>query len=160
MILCDFTKGSVLTDWRVINDVVMGGRSKGRLRINAEGHAEFIGTISLENNGGFSSIRCQFDKKDIADFQKISIRLKGDGKAYQFRVKSKKTDRHNYIFPFETSGEWQIIDIQLNKMIPSFRGRKLDMPNYSGEKLEEIAFLIGNKKTESFKIEIDKIILK
>lgn len=160
MILFDFKKDSVLTNWRVIDDVVMGGRSNGSLDINSEGNAVFRGVISTENNGGFSSIRYQFERREIAPYKKISIRLKGDGKAYQFRVKSTKSQRHNYIFPFETTGEWETIEIQLSEMTPAFRGRKLEMLNYNGEIIEEIAFLIGNKKAESFSLEIDKIWLK
>lgn len=45
-------------------------------------------------------------------------------------------------------------------MYPSFRGRKLAQPNFSSDHVEEIAFLIGNKKPESFKLMIDKIELK
>jgi hypothetical protein len=36
-------------------------------------------------------------------------------------------------------------------------GRRLDQPNFSHEFIEEIAFLIGNKKPESFKLLIDKL---
>jgi hypothetical protein len=31
------------------------------------------------------------------------------------------------------------------------------MPNFQSIKIEELGFLIGNKKNESFKLEIDKI---
>jgi hypothetical protein len=34
------------------------------------------------------------------------------------------------------------------------------MANFSGSSLEEIVFLIGNKKNESFKLMLDKIELK
>jgi NADH dehydrogenase [ubiquinone] 1 alpha subcomplex assembly factor 1 len=34
------------------------------------------------------------------------------------------------------------------------------MENYPGEQMEMIAFLIGNKKAEPFKLEIDSIVLK
>ena len=52
------------------------------------------------------------------------------------------------------------IQIPLQEMYPSFRGRKLAQPNFSSDHVEEIAFLIGNKKPESFKLMIDKIELK
>jgi len=34
-------------------------------------------------------------------------------------------------------------------LYPSFRGRKLDLPNFSHDYIEEIVFLIGNKKPEN-----------
>ena len=45
-------------------------------------------------------------------------------------------------------------------MYPSFRGRRLDEPNFSHDYIEEIVFLIGNKKNENFELIIDKIALK
>ena len=42
--------------WRSINDGVMGGLSSGGMRLE-DGIAVFSGTLSLENNGGFSSVR-------------------------------------------------------------------------------------------------------
>ena len=85
------------------------------------------------------------------------IRLKGDGKRYQFRTKSNRYERHAYIYYFETTGNWQTIEIPLLKMYPTFRGRRLDIPNYPAEQLEQIAFLIANKKAESFELKIDWI---
>jgi hypothetical protein len=62
--------------------------------------------------------------------------------------------------PFETSGEWQEIEISLQEMYPSFRGRILDIPNFANEYIEELNILIGNKKKEKFKLLLDKIELK
>ncbi|GLR19946.1 CIA30 family protein [Portibacter lacus] len=160
MVLFDFNKDSSLDQWVVVDDNVMGGRSDGRFLLNDNGHAVFKGEVSLENNGGFSSVRYSFDQIEVKDYTKMVLRIKGDGKRYQFRVKPDRNDRHSYIYYFETSGEWQNISIPLTQMKPFFRGRKLDIPNYSAQELEEVAILISNKKAESFKLEIDKITLK
>jgi NADH dehydrogenase [ubiquinone] 1 alpha subcomplex assembly factor 1 len=42
-------------------------------------------------------------------------------------------------------------------MYPAFRGKKLDLPNFDHNYMEEIAFLIGNKKPEKFRLLIDQI---
>jgi len=160
MTLFDFSKDSNPANWSIVDDVVMGGRSDGHFEINQEGHGVFYGEVSLENNGGFSSVRYNTGHKEIAGYSKIILKLKGDGKQYQFRVKSDRNDRHSYIFYFETSGDWQHIAIPLSEMKPGFRGRKLNMPNYPAKVLEELAILISNKKEESFKLEIDKITLE
>ncbi len=160
MVLVDFDKNADLSQWYVVDDVVMGGRSSGSFEINESGNAVFQGKVSLENNGGFSSVRYLFDSQKVSDYKKAVIYLKGDGKKYQFRVKSSRYDRHSYIYTFQTSGDWQTIEIPLGEMIPSFRGFRLNIPNYPIEHLEEIAFLIGNKKPESFRLELDKIILE
>jgi len=90
----------------------------------------------------------------------ISIKLHGDGKRYQFGIKSNSGDYYSYISTFSTSVEWQEIEIPIKDMYPSFRGRKLDQPNFSNDYIEEIGFLIGNIKAEKFILLIDKIELK
>lgn len=160
MEIFDFTKNSSLENWYIINDNVMGGVSRSTISINEDGNAVFQGSVSLENNGGFCSVRNSFEKITVANFDKVVLRLKGDGKRYQFRIRANRDDYYSYITYFETSGNWQTIEIPLEKMYPVFRGRKLDMPDFSGKSIEEIAFLIGNKKEEKFQLEIDKIELK
>lgn len=159
-VIFDFGPNEDLSYWTVVNDVVMGGRSESYLGLNDEGHGVFEGDVSLENNGGFSSIRCNYERVDVEDYQKVVITLKGDGKNYQFRVKAKANDYYSYILPFPTSGEWEAIEIPLKEMYPAFRGRLLDQPNFNHPYFEQIAFLIGNKKNEHFKLLIDKIELR
>ncbi len=159
-ILFDFTKTSNLDNWRIVDDVVMGGRSNGSFEINKDGHGKFSGDISLENNGGFSSLRYNFKTKDVSNYSKIILQVKGDGKTYQFRVKSSSKDYASYIYEFQTTSDWLTIEIPFDDMYPGFRGRRLRQPNYEGEEMEEIGFLIGNKKEESFELLIDKIELK
>ncbi len=156
-VFVDFNSESTLESWFTVDDVVMGGRSNSSFEINEQGNAVFSGNVSLDNNGGFASLRYVFQKLDMGSFKTIAIRLKGDGLRYQFRVKSSRTERHSYIYYFDTSGSWQWIEIPLSEMYPSWRGRRLNDPNYPAQKLEEIGILIGNKKPEAFKLEIDKI---
>ena len=144
-------------DWRIVDDVVMGGRSQGSFTLSEDGHGLFSGKVSLENYGGFSSVRHVVTDLNIQGNSVFVIRLKGDGKNYQFRTKSNRYQRHSYIGEFKTNGEWQEITIEIEDMYPAFRGRKLKMPPYPGNELAEIAFLIGNKKAESFRLEIDWI---
>ena len=159
-IIYDFNKDSSRSDWRIINDGVMGGESQGKFSIDADGNGIFSGTVSLENNGGFSSVRHQFDKVNCTKDSKVLIRLKGDGKKYQFRIKDKSNSYYSYIYTFKTSGNWETIEIKLSDLYPSFRGRKLNLPNFNSDSFEEIVFLIANKKNESFKLTLDKIELK
>ena len=53
----DFNNTSNINSWQIVNDVVMGGKSSSTITINKEGHGQFSGTVSTENNGGFSSVR-------------------------------------------------------------------------------------------------------
>lgn len=158
--IINFNKNSNLFAWRVVDDAVMGGQSKGDFSLNTEGHAVFSGTVSTANNGGFSSLRHRFEKINVASFEMIKIRLKGDGNKYQFRVKPTKFNQFAYTTYFQTKTEWETIEIKLADLIPTFRGRVLDMDNYDGKELEELGLLIGNKKNQEFQLIIDSIILE
>jgi hypothetical protein len=103
MILFDFNAQSELRNWVIVDDVVMGGHSTGSFSLTPEGHGLFKGQISLENNGGFSSVRYRFDSKTVGEFTKVKLRVKGDGKSYQFRVRSSAGDSHAYVATFKTT---------------------------------------------------------
>ncbi len=157
LLLFDFEPGGSLEGWVVVNDGVMGGRSRGSLSLSNEGHGIFSGEISLENYGGFSSIRYRGDRLTVGGSKKVVMRIKGDGRRYQFRIRENRDDSYTFISYFETSGNWEIIEIPLESFYPVFRGRRLDLPNYKANHLEEFGFLIGNKRPESFRLEIDYI---
>lgn len=155
-ILSDFSKNEI-NDWLVVDDTVMGGNSFGNFEISPNGKGVFYGNISLENNGGFSSIRYRFAPINIRQYSIIRIRLKGDRKRYQLRIKDDSRSGYSYINYFETSGIWEEIEIPFRSLYPSFRGRKLGGTNFDKSIIEEIGFLIGNKREEGFKLIIDFI---
>ncbi|MDX6746756.1 CIA30 family protein [Polaribacter sp. PL03] len=159
-VIFDFNLNSNISNWQVVDDAVMGGESSGNFKINKEGFGEFYGKVSLENNGGFSLLRYRFSLIKVREFKEVVIRVKGDGKKYQFRVKDAISNSHSFISNFETNGTWQVIKIKLSDMYPAFRGRELSIGNFSSEYIEEIAFLIGNKTTENFALKIDNIYLQ
>ena len=159
-IIFDFNKDSNIKDWRIVNDGVMGGLSDGLFKLSSKGHGVFFGHVSTKNNGGFSMVRYPIQELKSDKNSKIILNIKGDGKKYQLRIKNKQENFYSYINIFQTSGDWEEIVIPIKNMFPSFRGRKLDQANFSHDKIEEIAFLIGNKKEEDFRLMIDSIELK
>jgi len=160
LVICDFKNQIGDTDWYVLDDGVMGGLSEGNLQKRDTGNALYTGTVRTENNGGFSSIRHQFEAKKVSEYNQVTLKVKGDGKSYQFRIKEKRSQRYSYIHSFDTSGEWEVISLPLDEFYPGFRGRVIDIPNYPGEVMEEIAILIGNKTKENFALEIESIYLE
>ncbi len=157
MTIFDFDTESSLQEWFVVNDGVMGGLSEGQLYMNDQGHAVFEGNVSTDNYGGFTSIRHSFSTKKIKGKTQALLHLKGDGKSYQFRVKEDSDDRYSYIYQFDTNGEWETIEIPLGEMYASFRGRKLDIPNFACTQIEEVAFLIANNRDEQFQLLLDRV---
>jgi hypothetical protein len=140
-VVFEFSNDSTIEDWIIVDDRVMGGKSIGHFALTPNGHGLFEGNISLENYGGFSSVRYRFNKLKTSENSKIILTIKGDGKRYQFRIKRDAQDDYSYITYIETSGEWEVIEIPIREMFPSFRGRKLDLPNFNDGYIEEIGFL-------------------
>lgn len=160
IVLFDFNVNSNIDNWRVVDDNVMGGISASKFFVDASGNGVFKGNVSTENNGGFCSVQHYPKPVSLKEKKVFSIRLKGDGKKYQFRVKSERSNYYSYIYEFQTTTDWQTIEIPITELYASFRGRTIDIPNYDGASLEEIAFLVGNKKKEDFQLLIDKIEVK
>lgn len=156
----DFGTDLNLKNWYIVNDDVMGGLSSATLTNDNSGYAIFSGEISLDNNGGFASIRHNFKKISVSKNNTINILLKGDKKVYQLRIKENNYDYHSYVYNFTTSGKWEVISINLNDMYPSFRGRKLNDQNFRGSHINQISILIANKVEENFSLLIDKLYLK
>lgn len=156
----NFSNSTKIENWQVVNDEVMGGMSMGLIQINPEGNGVFSGHVSLDNNGGFCLIRHDLERIEVDNYSSFEIRLKGDGKKYQFRCKSSDHQRHSYIYTFDPGKVWTTITIPFEKMEPYFRGDTLKMPNYHGDFLAQVAFLIGNNKDENFNLEIDYITIK
>ena len=159
-VLYDFKQFDGPAGWRIINDGVMGGLSKGNIGMDDEGNGLFWGSVSLANNGGFSMASLSLNTTSVTGYSKVVVELKGDKKKYQLRLKSRRSQMHSYVKTFETSGEWEFIEVPFDEMEPRFRGRLLDMPAFQADQIEEIALLIGNKAEEDFKLAIRSISLK
>jgi hypothetical protein len=152
-----FDANNYFQQWYITNDDVMGGISNSSIKITEKGSAEFTGNVSTDNNGGFAMTRLPVNIKLKETNSKIVLKVKGDGKKYQLRIKSKRFQRFWYINTFQTKNEPQEIEIPLKDFYPSYRGYRLDFDNFSANSLQEIAILIGNKKNENFKLIIEKI---
>lgn len=146
-------------EWVAVNDTVMGGRSDGDLEIK-DGVLHFSGNLSLENNGGFSSIRHATDV-DLGERRGIRLKVKGDGRSYQLRL---NTDARYYQQPvafsatFETrEDDWVEVEIPFDQLTASFRGRQLSGYDFDPSNIRAIGVLLGDKTPGPFKLKIEEI---
>lgn len=152
-----FSTQTNIKEWRIVNDGVMGGVSKSSLVLTEAGHGQFSGHVSLANNGGFASTQLNKTIKLEEENKFIILRLKGDGRPYEFRLKGEISQSESYVHKFATSGEWENIRLAISDFYPQYRGRKLNMPNFNFESIKQMSFLITNKQEEDFKLWIDWI---
>lgn len=158
--LVDFNQAGVTDGWRVVNDGVMGGRSQSEIAFTDKGTALFQGTVSLENKGGFASVRTDIPARPLEDQAGIVLRIRGDGKRYQLMVRTdERFDGVSYRYAFATRAEaWTTIRAAWGGFVPVFRGRIVrDAPPLAPSLIRRIGFLISDKQAGPFQLEIDSI---
>jgi len=157
----EFKAENELNQWRIVNDGVMGGLSSGNIQWS-EGNTAMVwsGIVSLENNGGFASIRTLPKTYNVGDFKKIFLRVKGDGKTYKFRMRpSGDYDGIAYSLDFETTKDkWIEVELLVEDFQPTFRGNIYsEYGKMKTELLQQIGFLIAGKQAGDFRLEVDWI---
>ncbi len=149
-----------LNDWMVVNDSVMGGISRSQSEVTSRGTLIFRGDVSLENNGGFASIRHDAEAFDINQGEGIVLRVKGDGNTYQLRLRtSDGFDGMAYMTEFKTlEGEWKEYRLPWDVFTATYRGRLIpDAPKLQASGIRQIGFLIANKQEGPFELEVGTI---
>lgn len=146
--------------WVAINDGVMGGRSQGGPEL-VDGHLRFTGVLSLENNGGFSSIRTVGQDFDFSDAEALVLRVRGDGRTYQVRLATDaryRGIRVSYGSAFQTiRDQWIEVRLPWLSFSPSVRGLALSGPPMDRSQIREIGILIGDKREGPFQLDVDAI---
>lgn len=153
--LVDFAAG--VAGWRSVDDVVMGGISRSGLRATDDGTALFAGDLSLENNGGFASVRAVLPPTDLAGWTGLAVRVRGDGKRYQLRLRT--DDRYDgiaYQASFATRpGEWTEVPLPFAAFAPTFRGRRpAGAPALDPARLRQVGLMIAEKQAGEFALEL------
>ena len=141
--------------WNIVNDTVMGGRSSSSWS-DKSSTLSFEGFLSLENNGGFASIRHDLNNMNLSDNEGIFIKVKGDGRKYQFRIRSQASRWANYSQEFKTKKDTvQTFYLPYKGFKPSWRGRSVrNVPTLTGKDVRGIGFLLGDKIQGKFKLEV------
>jgi hypothetical protein len=158
--IADLGESGEVEAWYPINDTVMGGVSSSSIEPGTSGNALFTGVVSLENNGGFASVRNRAGTYDLSDCSGVRVRLRGDGKQYKFNIRTtRRFDGVNYRVEFPTKeGEWMEIDFPLAAFAPTFHGRVLeDAPALDPSRITSFGFLISDKQEGPFRLEIEWI---
>lgn len=137
--------------------MVMGGLSQSRLSITPEGTGVFEGEVSLENEGGFASVRTLPGEFGLAGRGSLSVRVRGDGKRYRLRL---RTDDHYdgvaYQAGFQTrQGEWMEVRLPFGSFRAVFRGRAVPgAPPLEPSSVRRIGFMIADGQEGRFRLEI------
>lgn len=112
-LLLDFGRNSI-RNWGPVNDDVMGGLSRCSIRYGNDG-LNWTGRISLENNGGFSSVRSPWGTWDLSGYGEVTIRCRStEGETQGFNLIMESSRQWFMPFwkgTFEATPEWKEITI-------------------------------------------------
>jgi NADH dehydrogenase [ubiquinone] 1 alpha subcomplex assembly factor 1 len=157
--LFDFRVAASAEEWQTVNDDVMGGVSHSGFSLTS-GVAVFRGEVSLENSGGFASVRTQPASLGLAGYDAVLLRAHGDGHRYKFTARVEgEFNGPVYQAPFATKrGHWQEHELPFADFIPTFRGRvQADAPPLDPARIASVGLLIADGQEGPFQLEIEWI---
>ena len=160
MLLFDFSTEHTIDAWVPINDVVMGGVSSSRLEATGNDTAAFTGLVSLENNGGFASVRSRPGKHDLRGYSGLELRIRGDARRYKINLKTDlRADGVLYRAVFETrEDEWQTLRLPFGEFLPTLRGRSVrEAPPLDLSCVNSVGLMISDRQAGPFRLEIARI---
>jgi len=147
--------------WRIVNDGVMGGLSSSNVAVKDD-KIIFSGNVSLENNGGFTSLRSPVKDYNFEEYSGLELKIKGDGKRYSISMKETSYFT-GYFFTstFETKKDvWITVKLPFNQFKLYYFGKETNSSKKIPlNNIKEISLLIGDKQSGEFKAEIDYIML-
>jgi monofunctional biosynthetic peptidoglycan transglycosylase len=156
-LIFDFRLQCAGEGWTPINDVVMGGLSRSTLDVTGQDTAVFRGVVSLENNGGFASVRSRANLYDLQGYEGVILRVRGDGKRYKLNLSMKPTIGgvlYRAAFESEVSA-WQVVRLPFTAFHPTFRGRRLaDAAPLDPGHVRAFELMISDRQAGSFALEL------
>lgn len=156
------TKALQDLDWAIVNDTVMGGRSEATIQWDKQGAMVWSGYLSLENNGGFVSIRSSGSTFDWSDYQGVEVILEGNGRDVQ--VSAQRLDRmiraggYRALVPTVLQGETRIY-IPFTAFELKRFGRSIQGPPLTQglSKIGQIGLLMADKREGPFRVQLKSI---
>lgn len=159
-VLFEFAGVDAAKEWQTVNDGVMGGVSEGKFKITEKKTLEFFGTLSLENNGGFASVRTKAKKLGLEKGDTVVAKVRGDGREYTLNLYlNKPLTAFSYRATLQTKkDEWIEVKVPLEKFEATSFGRVVkDAGAVEPEEVNALGLLLGDKKAGPFKLEVEWI---
>jgi monofunctional biosynthetic peptidoglycan transglycosylase len=158
----NFADPAAVQGWRAIDDRIMGGCSLSRAEFVEGGGLRFRGVVSVDNGGGFASIRSPEAAYDLGDGTGLRLRVRGDGKHYQLGLRTDRFfDGISYQAGFFTeSGGWLEIDLPFAGFVPTHHGRLLtNAAPLDPARIQSFGLFIAERQAGPFQLEVAEIFL-
>jgi hypothetical protein len=151
----DFTEPAGIQSWRSIDDRIMGGCSISRPEL-VDGGLLFRGVLSLDNGGGFASIRSPENNYRLGGCEGLLLQVRGDGKRYKLGLRTDGFfDGISYQAGFVAGDEWEEVYLPFIDFTPTHHGQRLTTaapldPN----KIQSFGLFIADRQSGPFHLEV------
>jgi hypothetical protein len=119
--------------------------------------------VSLENSGGFASVRTTPRDWNTSGAAAFLLRVRGDGKTYKFTIRTGDGfDGIQYQQRFTTiAGEWADVRLPVDEFVATFRGRKVPFAaRLDPAKVRALGLMISDKQAGPFELLVDRIAIE
>ncbi|MCG5514385.1 CIA30 family protein [Ectothiorhodospira shaposhnikovii] len=126
----------------------MGGVSRSCLRYDPAGFAVFEGVMSLEQGGGFASVRSGLFPGFAPGTDALVLEVCGDGKAYKLSLRmDEQFDGISYQAAFQPpAGVWTQVRLPVRNFVPGYHGRPVpNAPTLLPERICRVGLLIARQ---------------
>ena len=156
MTLFDFNATENAT-WQIVNDGVMGGRSKGYFEIEAN-TLVFTGTL-VTRGGGFTSVRTN-GAFDLQGYDGVELRVRGNGRRFDLAVNDTARWRGRVVSrraTFPTTDTWTWVRVPFRALGTTIFGRTVNAPAINLTQVNRIGFFIADGIDGDFRLEVDEV---
>ena len=159
--LFQFDSAAEAARWQIVNDGVMGGRSSSRASVTPQGSLRFTGNLSLENNGGFASVRTKPNGQllGLNTGNTIVVRVKGDGRRYKLNLYAgERRTAFSYQMDFSTvAGQWTDVRLPVDRFVAHSFGRPISNLRLVPSQVQALGIMLSDKRPGPFEMQVDWI---
>jgi hypothetical protein len=152
------------TSWIAVNDTVMGGVSEGDVDYTDSSFI-FEGTVSTDNNGGFTSVRSTTETWDLSGFDTITVHLSSAGQGFDLVMDDNDAwwdGEYRHPVTVDDDG-WTVVEINLADF--EYFDMSTGYPEASGERFRRpdrknvvsMQFMSELFVDGDFRLEVDRI---
>ena len=151
-------------EWKFQSDQVMGGVSQGDASLVQDGDMFFFrltGDVSTRNNGGFVQFRSKvslFNKPEMfqlihnadkggQELEGVRLKVRGNGERYHVMIRTYSTwsPSDYYYHTFDTSPDWQQVDLPFSE----FRRSKSGEMDLGADQMRDFAVVAYGRDFKS-----------
>lgn len=143
--------------WRIVDDTVMGGCSRGLVHAATEG-LRFSGALSTRNNGGFSSVRGRLPQS-FTGLVAARLTVRGDGRRYQLRLRETADPAAPaWRAEFPTSGASRIVELPAAAFQAVIRGCRLEiLPGLRERTIRHVGLMLASREEGPFQLLLERL---